>query len=158
MVYSLSKWLQLPKWERRYCMPGQHGHLFSSGRTARLHSRLPLCCGFLLQRAAAPRASWGKCFNVSRLGDGREWRSGGTPPWHFSSVFVSLWFSTASWTVFLSVSLRIIYVSLFADGKKKKKQVDKHGRISLFHKPLVAYLVLKSVLRAPTEWVSDHRV
>jgi len=48
--------------------------------------------------------------------------------------------------VFLSVSLRIIYVSLFADGEKKKKQIDKHGRISLFHKPLVAYLVLKSVL------------
>ena len=31
-------------------------------------------------------------------------------------------------------------------GKKKKKQIDKPGRISLFHKPLVAYLVLKSVL------------
>lgn len=35
--------------------------------------------------------------------------------------------------------------------KKIKKQIDKHGRISLFHKGLVTYLILQSVLCAPAE-------
>ena len=61
-------------------VPGQHGHLFPSGRTARRHSRLPLCCGFLLQRAAPRRASSCRCFHISRLGDCPAWRSGRTPP------------------------------------------------------------------------------
>ena len=55
-------------------------------------------------------------------------RSGGRegPRPDTSLLFVSLWFSTASWTVFLPVSLSIMYVSLLADGGKKK-QIDKHG-------------------------------
>lgn len=48
-------------------------------------------------------------------------RSGGRegPRPDTSLLFLSLWFSTASWTVFLPVSLSIIYVSLLADGEKK---------------------------------------
>lgn len=60
-------------------------------------------------------------------------RSGRTPPWRFFSVNVSLWFSTASWNVFLSVSLGIICVSLFADGKKRGgvKMTNREGSFYL---------------------------
>lgn len=35
------------------------------------------------------------------------------------SVYVSMWFSTAPWNTFPSISLpfRVVYVSSFADGK-----------------------------------------
>lgn len=124
-------------------------HLFfSSGRNACLHSRFSLCCGLCAAQGGASEGVPVKglsCFSPCRLRP--EAQPSGVqegPRPDASFLYVSLWFSTAWWNVFLSGSLGTFYVSLFADGEGK--QIDKQGRIIFSNKPLFACLILKCVL------------
>lgn len=85
-------------------------------------------------------------------------RSGRNPPWRFFSLgFSVVLHSLMERIPFRPPSESFMFHHLQMVKKKKKKPIDKQGRIILFNKPLVAY-ILTCVLCSPTEWIWSQNV